>query len=902
MRNFRRYKVFISSTFRDMDFERDVIKFNVIPRINAELRKYDTAVDAVDLRIGINTGELSEAEAAKKVLNVCTQTIDTSRPFFIGLIGERYGWIPSESQWQNFISRLPEEIKNELKDTYGKSVTEIEIVHGALSQRALDNFHSIFLMRNPDSYEGIPAWTVTKYVDNDPGQQAKLQNLKSMIRDRIAKYGGDDDMVVPYSLKWDKKAKSFSEDSEFENLVYEVLLRQILKEIDQENLEEDWQLEKHAAEAALSSKLDYVSTELPYMNKMFENTCFVGDYGSGRSTILANQWRMYTGQTDDICLIACLKTSEMMQYPRYLLTMWCMELATILEEEPCDQKKFLTDSCVGIQTICDDFYYMVKKANDHGRRVTVFIDDVDTFMKQIPQGAPLPWLDFRVNIIATSSDFSYRDMMPYHLYVDFVELDDFAKSLQTKLISELEKKYFLELPQKLINKITKKSHTPGYVNSLYRYFGMMDSADFDELRGCKDYQKALEKYLTDIFNNCFLEEDDEIMLPSTLLSEICFRYGFDEEWYQALFACLSASPCGLTISELRGLADDDWDETEWQQIKYFMQDYLDEDFSSGKIYSKFDYFGMNGDAPYSILYDYFKNFDEPRDKDIFAYCMLRSERGAEDFTEEAFPLSSNVVYSLLNAGWFTNGDMEKYCSQLGNEQQHALMLQFDKQLKQSEASTVLCPIEILHAFENFALLHFEYDENEIEGVTEDYYTYKILYSENISEALKKIFEIAPELDTLQTIDFEINDYAEKSYDYYEKGMYLDELKTLAGSVEILNKQIKNQDRINGENILEVSMLTLLHVYGAAYRVLNDEPQTKKVDSDTIASIATFAEDGFVTSYLRLRQGYPFNNSLKEVAIIGERCAYDIMDFTNISSHSNAIRSAVAEILELMSKL
>ena len=34
----RRYNIFISSTFKDMDFERDVIKFRVIPELNRLFR------------------------------------------------------------------------------------------------------------------------------------------------------------------------------------------------------------------------------------------------------------------------------------------------------------------------------------------------------------------------------------------------------------------------------------------------------------------------------------------------------------------------------------------------------------------------------------------------------------------------------------------------------------------------------------------------------------------------------------------------------------------------------------------------------------------------------------------------------------------------------------------------
>ena len=51
MKKFRRYNVFISSTFRDMDFERDILKFKVIPRINTELKNYNVELTAIDLRV-----------------------------------------------------------------------------------------------------------------------------------------------------------------------------------------------------------------------------------------------------------------------------------------------------------------------------------------------------------------------------------------------------------------------------------------------------------------------------------------------------------------------------------------------------------------------------------------------------------------------------------------------------------------------------------------------------------------------------------------------------------------------------------------------------------------------------------------------------------------------------------
>jgi hypothetical protein len=47
---------FVSSTFRDMQAERDALHRIVMPRLREEARQYGEAVQFVDLRWGISTG------------------------------------------------------------------------------------------------------------------------------------------------------------------------------------------------------------------------------------------------------------------------------------------------------------------------------------------------------------------------------------------------------------------------------------------------------------------------------------------------------------------------------------------------------------------------------------------------------------------------------------------------------------------------------------------------------------------------------------------------------------------------------------------------------------------------------------------------------------------------------
>ena len=87
MNSARTIRVFLSSTFRDFGEERDLLVRRVFPSLCARLK--DRCVDLVDvdLRWGITAQEAERGE----VLPICLAEIDRARPYFIGMLGERYG-------------------------------------------------------------------------------------------------------------------------------------------------------------------------------------------------------------------------------------------------------------------------------------------------------------------------------------------------------------------------------------------------------------------------------------------------------------------------------------------------------------------------------------------------------------------------------------------------------------------------------------------------------------------------------------------------------------------------------------------------------------------------------------------------------------------------------------------
>ncbi|MEO6125049.1 MAG: DUF4062 domain-containing protein [Ilumatobacteraceae bacterium] len=144
---FRSIRVFVSSTFRDMQAEREELVKQIFPQLRRMCESRGVTWSEVDLRWGVT----DEQKAEGAVLPICLAEIDRSRPFFIGLLGQRYGWIPEE---------LPEGLDDQLpwlRDLSGTSVTEMEILHGVLNDPASAGY-SYFYTRDP-------AWVDTRPAD-----------------------------------------------------------------------------------------------------------------------------------------------------------------------------------------------------------------------------------------------------------------------------------------------------------------------------------------------------------------------------------------------------------------------------------------------------------------------------------------------------------------------------------------------------------------------------------------------------------------------------------------------------------------------------------------------------------------------------------------------------------------
>lgn len=184
-------RVFISSTFRDMHAERDHLIRVVFPALRERLERYRIYLDDVDLRWGVTREQAENGQ----VLELVLKEVERCRPFFIGLLGERYGWTPAE---------MPTDAVTTfgwIREYRGASVTELEILHAALRDPALCK-RSFFYFRDPAALADIPdAIRQDLFVEPDAGRRLRLANLK----DRLRACGCP--VTDPYPARWDASAE-----------------------------------------------------------------------------------------------------------------------------------------------------------------------------------------------------------------------------------------------------------------------------------------------------------------------------------------------------------------------------------------------------------------------------------------------------------------------------------------------------------------------------------------------------------------------------------------------------------------------------------------------------------------------------------------------------------------------
>lgn len=280
----RAVRVFISSTFRDMQAERDELVKRVFPELRKLCEQRGVTWGEVDLRWGVT----DEQKAEGNVLPICLAEIRRCRPYFIGLLGERYGRVPGH---------IPRDLLEDqpwLGEDDGCSVTELEILHGVLNNPAMAE-HALFYFRSPAYVDSLPE------PERDTFREVPAHAETALLGPGAAARRADEREARLLALKQRIRASGFPvrEDYPDPRALGELVLtdmRAIIDRVYPEGTKPD-ALEREAAEHdafARSRAAVYIGRE-GYFTRLDAHArssglplVVVGDSGAGKSALLAN--------------------------------------------------------------------------------------------------------------------------------------------------------------------------------------------------------------------------------------------------------------------------------------------------------------------------------------------------------------------------------------------------------------------------------------------------------------------------------------------------------------------------------------------------------------------------------------------------------------------------------------
>eukprot|EP00727_Mastigamoeba_balamuthi_P000082 m51a1_g10070 hypothetical protein (1394) ;mRNA; f:13934-19564 len=286
----RYVRVFISSTFRDMGEEREVLLKRTMPALRAAAARRGVALSEVDLRWGVS----EEQTRSGATIAICLGEVDRCRPWFLCMLGERYGWSQGDRQDELLAKTFAQaEPQYPWITKYAdRSVTELEVRAGVLNDQKA-NEHALFLLRDPSYSEGRGA----DYAPESQSSHARLQRLKSEVRQcgsPVAEYrspGAVDELVRSHFAAL--LEREFPEQEpptplERERASHEAFARS------RSRVYVGGEQYMHALDCHLASQL---ARQRP------QPVVIVGDSGSGKSALLCNYvCRLEAAQPDAFVL------------------------------------------------------------------------------------------------------------------------------------------------------------------------------------------------------------------------------------------------------------------------------------------------------------------------------------------------------------------------------------------------------------------------------------------------------------------------------------------------------------------------------------------------------------------------------------------------------------------------
>ena len=520
---------FISSTFRDMQAERDLINRRVLPAFREKARAHGEDADVIDLRIGIDTAALETNAAMRKVLSVCTDEIERSKPFMIIFLGERYGSVVDANV--NFAAAV------------GKSVTEFEIDYGLFGRRSSKCVICLRTLRG--DFDDAAR---EEFFDTDATK--RLDALK----DRLRREHGD--KIIEYTADWDgTKLGNFrtADGRDF----FEALIERMESDClaDWKNYEAlpwqkreaaaAWQQAEHKAASFVERAALLADVEKTFSDNKI--TFLTGARGSGKTSLLG---KVAIDFKDAGRHVQCIFAGGA---PYSDSAQKILEQMVFFAEEALKREHVAFDEA-------DDPYTQGKlrleelgKLIEDAAPLFFVIDAVD----QLPADMHRKFLDFlpvakNIHCLVSGADsFDFKAVARAHASAKVLTLPDLTDDEFPKILGGILHRRGRQLFRGVAQAVQQKSGRtlPLYLEMVAQRIDMMSAAQFTAAQNAQALNALAQQFVTALPN-------DPRAAAAFLLQEaaqtLCEK---PDSVFEAL-KLVALSHHGLRASDLRGLVKD----------------------------------------------------------------------------------------------------------------------------------------------------------------------------------------------------------------------------------------------------------------------------------------------------------------------------------------------------------
>lgn len=336
--------IFISSTFKDMNGERDLVLSRVIPDLQIEAKKYGENVRGIDLRWGVDTTDLESDAGSEKILDVCFEEIDRCSPYMLIFLGDRYGWIPEESIVKNALKKHTKDFET---DDYAKSVTALEIEYGMLADRIRNPEKCVVCFRDPairadEVYDAISEELI--FFQESEDAKYKLQQLKEKIRQQFGK------RVIEYTGSWElTRGRMVGLRTKEENTRKGIDLEQAIKKAFLEIFQKEWN------ERAVKN---WIEQEERYAQAFYEKKIVIF---RGREELILNYYMKIADECDALLIYGedgCGKSSLVCKVAEKLKNdgKYVIPFFAGISESSCTVSEFLIRMIYALEVFLEEEY------------------------------------------------------------------------------------------------------------------------------------------------------------------------------------------------------------------------------------------------------------------------------------------------------------------------------------------------------------------------------------------------------------------------------------------------------------------------------------------------------------------------------------------------------------------